>query len=1492
MRLSKKQWFVMQALALLIFTGGVLLARPYLARAVGVTPSVANGMTGDGSLFSPYLVENCQNLQDMTMALGANYRLANNIDCSATSSWNSGAGFIPVGNSDNFFSGSLDGRNHTISDITINNSQGEYRETGLFGWINGASVLNLRIADAIILGNASLYSSSIGGLAGISRGDSIVDHIVLDGTISFEGCDKSPYIGGLIGNAGDTHIYSSSTSGSLTLSGTSCGNYGSAVGGLMGLAEAAIINNSHADMSIIIDGSSTTIGCPAHDCRFAGGLIGLNNTYSSTTVQHSYAAGSISITNDSGSPSYLIGGILGLSLDDNIYITSSFSATQVNVVDYTTVGGIAGEAGSSLTVDSYYDNTLNPASSCVSLSALSGCAAVNSDGLDANHFKDNNSAAPLDQWDFANQWQTATGNLPSLQSDLRTIPKVTSLSTLTSSSNTIDVSWVQPPVLEPDVSITSFEVACKISGATDWSVCAIINDGNATSASITGLEVETQYDFKVIAVGTHNLYSEESDIVQGNDGVIPPATDLETTILSTSSIELTWTQADPPDINLSIESYEVLCRKTSDASYTTCATISNPSTHSATITGLESSTQYSFMIMTHGSLGSHKVGSSETTGTTGTPGFALISNCQQLQDMRNDLASYYELAKNIDCSDTITWNGGRGFEPIGVFDPLNSSIQWFSGIFTGNNYSISNLYCNRSDNFFSSCALFLTAGDGAIMQDVKINASRMHGVYTSAGLVGVMSHATISNVQINDLLIDGDGLIAGGVAGGITNAAGGLGGAPISVQKTSVNGSINLTDGPSNVGGFAGIINSNGHSQIRNNYANVAIVSDAVTMAGGFSSTLFVKDTDVVENNYAAGSIASTSTDPNINHAPLDGSFIDVYNIAGGFTGLLVDTEPAPATIRNNFAHVALSSVNPEYAPGGFVAASGTDHDLSSNYFDADQADTSTCQNPGSATTITCNSVTGQPNYFKNNSTNAPLDTWDFTNIWMTTAEFPVFGTNVTSSISTIPADRLPGSGGGTNNTAGDGQATNPQTTGAAGTIGGRVNSEQTAAPEGGLLGAIKNFVRSLPAGVIVAFPYALFGLLFIATMVLLIELWRELRRIQALQVLINKQRLLAEERDAFWHLAANYLRAPVTLIVGGAEALHEAGITPVTTSLQGLAAGLQKTIADIMAKIEGSTSLQAISQVQPRQKAQVALRAMFIVPVVTIALLAVLGNYAAASFRGMNPGTLGYLSQIVGFVITTILFYWILSLLTNSKSRRHATEVQLERQTSELANARHELINNTAGSLNPDLTALEGTLKQLSPNQAASNPAKTLTEGTSRLRDIVRSFTLLIKVQEGTGAVSTTPEASTTDLSNILSRTRAKLTPQIIAKRLQVSAPAVPLAVAAEADLANQVLDSIISNAVDYSPEGGTVKVEARKLQDKIQLRISDEGQGINKTQLDHLFQPFVRTDGKSAMDMSHGGFGINLYLDKLIMEQMGGSITAASTPGKGTSFTLTWPA
>ncbi|GAE32793.1 cell wall metabolism sensor histidine kinase WalK [Alkalihalobacillus hemicellulosilyticus] len=107
--------------------------------------------------------------------------------------------------------------------------------------------------------------------------------------------------------------------------------------------------------------------------------------------------------------------------------------------------------------------------------------------------------------------------------------------------------------------------------------------------------------------------------------------------------------------------------------------------------------------------------------------------------------------------------------------------------------------------------------------------------------------------------------------------------------------------------------------------------------------------------------------------------------------------------------------------------------------------------------------------------------------------------------------------------------------------------------------------------------------------------------------------------------------------------------------------------------------------------------------------------------------------------------------------------------------------------------------------------------------------------------------------------------------------------------DKMTQVLDNIISNAMKYSPEGGTVKIRLLLQGKNIRLSISDQGMGIPRESQTKIFERFYRVD--KARARSVGGTGLGLAIAKELIQAHGGHIWAQSEYGKGTTIFITLP-
>ncbi|MGD0484161.1 MAG: HAMP domain-containing sensor histidine kinase [Gemmatimonadales bacterium] len=105
------------------------------------------------------------------------------------------------------------------------------------------------------------------------------------------------------------------------------------------------------------------------------------------------------------------------------------------------------------------------------------------------------------------------------------------------------------------------------------------------------------------------------------------------------------------------------------------------------------------------------------------------------------------------------------------------------------------------------------------------------------------------------------------------------------------------------------------------------------------------------------------------------------------------------------------------------------------------------------------------------------------------------------------------------------------------------------------------------------------------------------------------------------------------------------------------------------------------------------------------------------------------------------------------------------------------------------------------------------------------------------------------------------------------------------------EVLVNILGNAVKYSREGGRVTVSAEAQGDEVRLSVADAGPGIVPEDLPHIFEAFYTAQPGAVGTAGERGSGLGLAVSRRIIEAHGGSIAVESTPGKGSTFTITLP-
>jgi signal transduction histidine kinase len=124
---------------------------------------------------------------------------------------------------------------------------------------------------------------------------------------------------------------------------------------------------------------------------------------------------------------------------------------------------------------------------------------------------------------------------------------------------------------------------------------------------------------------------------------------------------------------------------------------------------------------------------------------------------------------------------------------------------------------------------------------------------------------------------------------------------------------------------------------------------------------------------------------------------------------------------------------------------------------------------------------------------------------------------------------------------------------------------------------------------------------------------------------------------------------------------------------------------------------------------------------------------------------------------------------------------------------------------------------------------------------------------------------------------------------RLEVNACAAAVAVCADSDKLIQILVNLATNAVKFTPAGGTVSVSCRHDRRWVTIDIADTGTGIARERLDEIFDPYVQIGAPTVDNL--GGFGLGLAISREFALAMGGTLMATSEAGRGSVFSLRLP-
>jgi PAS domain S-box-containing protein len=235
--------------------------------------------------------------------------------------------------------------------------------------------------------------------------------------------------------------------------------------------------------------------------------------------------------------------------------------------------------------------------------------------------------------------------------------------------------------------------------------------------------------------------------------------------------------------------------------------------------------------------------------------------------------------------------------------------------------------------------------------------------------------------------------------------------------------------------------------------------------------------------------------------------------------------------------------------------------------------------------------------------------------------------------------------------------------------------------------------------------------------------------------------------------------------------------------------------------------------------------------------------------------------------------------------------DISAERVVEQL---KSEFVSNVSRELRSPLTSIYGFAETLLRDDVLFGEEERATflgyiaSEAGRLTAIVDRLLAVARLDGGDLQVQLSPTDVGAVISEVVSSAKQSLV--LESHEFVLNLPPEPLAVDADHEKLRQIVMDLVENAVKYSPDGGTVRISARRRNDSVEVSVDDEGIGIPQAEQGRIFAKFYRAE-TGGRDLASGGTGLGLFIAKELLAAMHGRISVRSQEGEGSSFVFTLP-